>query len=83
MNIPNEIPENNEPENGSFTTPIRSVRTVIDGRPTVTTFTVERRLANRFEIYLHNEDRFVRVPRAPDQNAEQALRAWLLNGGDA
>lgn len=80
MNFPNDIPENAEPESDSFANPVRSVRTVIDGRPTVTNFTVEKRFPNRFEIYLHGEDKVVRVPRAPGQNAAQALRAYLTGG---
>ena len=80
MNFPNEIPENTEPENGSFAAPVRSIRTRIDGRPTVTNFTVLRRFANRFEIQLHNEDRVVVVPRASGQNAQQALRVYLTGG---
>lgn len=79
MNFP-EIPENIEPENGLFATPVRSVRTTIDGRPTVATFTVLRRFANRFEIQLTGEDRVVTVPRAAGQNATQALRVYLTGG---
>lgn len=79
MNFP-EIPENVEPETGSFAAPVRALRTTIDGRPTVTNFTVLRRFANRFEIHLHGEGRVVAVPRATGQTAAQALRQYLTGG---
>lgn len=73
-----EDSENQVPEPGTLATPIRSARIRIDGRPTVTTFTVLKRFRDRFEILLHGEERVIFVPRlTPNQTATQALRAYL------
>lgn len=73
-----EDSENPVPEHGTLATPIRSARIRIDGRPTVTEFTVLKRFRDRFEIQLHGEERVIFVPRlTPNQTATQALRAYL------
>lgn len=73
-----EDSENPVPEPGTLATPIRSARIRIDGRPTVTEFTVLKRFRDRFEIQLHGEERVIFVPRStPNQTATQALRAYL------
>ncbi len=73
-----EDSENPVPEPGTLATPIRSARVRIDGRPTVTEFTVLKRFRDRFEILLHGEERVISVQRSnPAQTAIQALRAYL------
>jgi hypothetical protein len=73
-----EESDNQAPEPGTLATPIRAVRTRIDGRPTVTEFTVLKRFKDRFEIQLHGDERVISVTRSsPNQPANQALRAYL------
>lgn len=61
--------------------PIRSVRTAIDGRPTVTTFVVESRTPEHFVVRLNGEGRSVRVTRAtPTTTPRDAIRAFLQGG---
>lgn len=78
----NEI-ELSNPETVTLPNPIRSARTVIDGRPQITRYTIEGRARNHFVVTLHDEGRTIRVPRAtPTTNAREAVRAYITGGAE-
>lgn len=75
--ISREESDNSTPEPGTLAAPIKCLRSKIDGRPTVTEFTVLKRFKDRFEILIHGEERVISVPRTANQPANLALREYL------
>lgn len=76
-----EIPESSDPEAVTLANPVRAVRTVVDGTPTVTQYVVMRTFPNRAEVHFPELERMVVVPRNPlRQPVRQAVRDYLQGG---
>lgn len=76
----NEIEEIQEaPEEVRFENGLRVRARRITGNPVLRNMRVLRRFPNRFEVLLpdHKANTVIMVPRAPGQNARQAVQAYL------
>jgi hypothetical protein len=75
-----EIEEIQEsPEEIRFENGLRVRARRITGNPVLRNMRVLRRFSNRFEVHLpeHKANTVILVPRAPGQNARQAVHAYL------
>jgi hypothetical protein len=78
----NEIEEVQEaPEEIRFENGLRVRARRITGNPVLRNMRVLRRFPNRFEVHLpeHKANTVIVVPRAPGQNARQAVQAYLAS----